>query len=113
MLLRVFGLLACGILMGTLAQSGVARAQSEPAKAKTVHVTGCLAQGSGADQFTITENGKTYQLTSSSVTLKDHLGHKVTVTGKVTESKGTEAKAGSTEEKMDVSNLKMVSTTCP
>ena len=94
MFLRVFGFLACGILMGTLAQSGLARAQSDPAKEKNAKVTGCLIQGTSTDQFTITDNGKTYDLSSASVNLKNHLGHKVTVTGKVSQEKASEAKTG-------------------
>jgi hypothetical protein len=54
------------------------------------------------------EEGRTWGLKSSSVKLADHMNHKVTVTGKVTK-KGHESETGD----LKVSNLQMVSTTCP
>jgi hypothetical protein len=102
--------------MGNLAQSGLARAQSNTDKAKNMTVTGCLVQGNQADQFTITDNGKTHDLKSSTMNLKDHVGHKVTVTGKVAPEDAS--KAGTTggktpETRLDITKLTMVSTTCP
>ena len=60
------------------------------------------------NEYLITgEDGKTWGLKSTSVKLADHLNHKVTVTGKVTKE-GHESEAGD----LNVSELKMVSTTC-
>ena len=81
-------------------------------------VTGCLAQGDEANEFSIKgEDGKTYGLRSSNVKLSEHLNHKITVTGKVTSEKHAgkvEAKTGRPEEDahMKVSTLTMVSTNC-
>ena len=70
-------------------------------------VTGCLQEKS-KNEFTISGNdGKTYDLKSTSVKLGDHANHKVTVTGKVSKE-GQGAEAG----ELEVSNLKMVSQSC-
>ena len=53
------------------------------------------------------EDGKSRGLTSNTAKLGEHLNHKVTVTGKVTKV-GHESEAGV----VNVSDLKMVSTTC-
>jgi len=86
-----------------------------------VTVTGCLAQGDSANEYSIKgEDGKTYGLMASgSVNMKPHLGHKVTVTGtpskEMEKNEKTQAKTGRTEESqhLSVSDLKMVSTSCP
>lgn len=71
--------------------------------AKNVAVTGCLQKGDDPNEFHITDNGKPYDLMStSSVALQDHLGHKVTVTSSV-----------SVAGHLQVTKLKMVSKTCP
>jgi hypothetical protein len=86
--------------------------------AKTETVAGCLAQGDHPNEYSIkAQNGKTYGLRSSNVQLAQHLGHQVEVTGNITKEKekaGTEAKTGKAEEDvhMNVTNLKMISTTC-
>src|ERR1700730_8874706 len=52
------------------------------AKPAAIKVTGCLQKGDAADEFAITgENGKTWELRSTSVKLGDHVGHTVTITG--------------------------------
>ncbi len=67
---------AAGFLVGTLASPATARAQ-EPTT-----VTGCLAKGAAEGSFSITgEDGKAYSLTSTTVSLAGHVGHKVSVTG--------------------------------
>ena len=94
------------------------------AGAKTT-VTGCLQKGDEAKEFSIAgEDGKTYGLRSSSVDLSKHVGHKVTVTGKLkpesSEMEKKESKATEAHEKMapteagdiHVTNLTMVSDTC-
>ena len=96
-------------------------AQKKHAAANSVTVTGCLAQGDEPNEFSMKdENGKTYGLFGSAKTnLKSHLGHKVTITGTPTKEhergEKHEAKAGQPEESehLNVTNLKMVSTSCP
>ena len=88
-------------------------------------VTGCLQKGDEAKEFSITgEDGKTYGLRSSSVDLSKHVGHKVTVTGKLkpesSEKEKKETKATEEREKkapleagdVRVTNLTMVSDSC-
>ena len=117
MIIRSF--LAVGLLGLGLSYSTPARAADKNAGKTPVTVTGCLAQGDEAKEFSIKdEAGKTYGLLGSSgVDLKPHLGHKVTVTGTPTkrESGKHEAKTGQAEESehLRVTDLKMVSTTCP
>ncbi len=93
-----------------------AQAQQKTGKSSgNVTVTGCLQKGDEAGEFSITgADGKTYGLRSTSVQLEGHLGHKVTVTGKLKREEN-EGKNENTKEvgDLDVSNLKMVSTSCP
>ena len=47
-------------------------------------VTGCLSKGDSAGEYAITgEDGSTWELKSNTVKLASHVGHTVTVTGKV------------------------------
>jgi hypothetical protein len=85
-------------------------------------VTGCLQKG----EFSITgEDGKTWELSSKSVKLDEHLGHQVTVTGSAhheskAQEKAEERKEGQMEKAagkeedghLRVTDLKMVSETC-
>ena len=89
-------------------------------------VTGCLQRGVEAGEFSITgPDGKTWELSSRSVKLDEHVGHQVTVTGSAhSESKAEEEaeekkegrleRAAAKEEFGDlrVTDLKMVSETC-
>jgi hypothetical protein len=86
-------------------------------KGQTVSITGCVQKGEAADEFAITQNGKKYGLKSTNVKLADHLGHQVTVTGKITRAPG-QGEAGEKEEEggeyadVQVTSLKMISTSC-
>ncbi len=65
-----------GLLAGALVAPGPASAQ-EPTS-----VTGCLSKGTAGGTFSISGiDGKAYSLTSTTVKLESHVGHKVTVTG--------------------------------
>ena len=104
MTLAGLGLLACA--------PGFAQTPSANAP---VTVTGCLAQGTTASEYTLREtSGKTYSLSSSTVNLKPHVGHEVTVTGTGTASSSQQSStAGAKDnERLQVSDLKMVSTSC-
>ena len=96
-----------------LVQPGFSRDKN----AKAVTVSGCLAQGDHQNEYAITALGKTYGLRSSTVNLAGHLGHQVEITGNVTKEKekaGHETKTGKPEEDahMNVTSLKMISSTC-
>jgi hypothetical protein len=97
-----------------------AGAQKSNNKNGNVTVTGCLQKGDEADEFSLTgDDGKLYDLRSTSVKLAEHVGHKVTVNGKFKaeayeKGEEKEAKEGSKKEAGDitVSSLKMVSSSC-
>jgi hypothetical protein len=82
-------------------------ADGQPKK-DSITITGCLQKGASDGEYTMAgPDGTSYQLVAGKVALKDHIGHKVTITGKP--AKGDE---GSTAGKLEVLDLKMVSTTC-
>ena len=97
-----------------------AGAQKSNSKNGNVTVTGCLQKGDEADEFALTgDDGKLYDLKSSSVKLAEHVGHKVTVSGKFKaeayeKGEEKEAKEGGKKEAGDitVSSLKVVSNSC-
>jgi hypothetical protein len=81
-----------------------------------------LQKGDQPDEFSITgEDGKSWDLRSSTVKLSDHVGHQVTVTGSPTrETKAEEKKEGQVQNagqkgelgELRVISLKMVSQSC-
>jgi hypothetical protein len=99
-----------------------AGAQETSASGKTT-VTGCLQKGDEASEYSIPgQEGKTYGLRSKSVNLSKHLGHKVTVTGKLkpeseehekSEAKENTHKEGTEAGDITVSSLKMGERDCP
>ena len=88
------------------------------AKGKMVSITGCLKKGESADEFAITQNGKQYGVKSTRVKLADHLGHEITVRGYFTRAPGEDEEGEKAEEgggeyaDVQVTSLKMISTTC-
>lgn len=99
------------------------------AAGKATTVTGCLEKGTEPNEFHLTaDNGKRYDLRSDEVSLAEHVGHKVTVTGnrmkeskegKEAEEKGErgEARHNEADERNEAGNLQitklqMVSDTC-
>lgn len=112
--------IACGVI-GLMASAGVVSAQQPDEKGKEMSLTGCVAPGKDASTFMLTDvtasagstaasskkeaPPKAVTLSSTSVKIDPHSGHKVTVTGPVTTEKG--------DTKMNVTSLKMVATTCP
>lgn len=102
-----------------------AQENQKPATAiKTV--TGCLQKGHESGELSITgEDGKTWDLSSKTVKLDEHVGHQVTVIGSVhreskAQEKAEEKKEGQVEKAagkeeygdLRVTDLKMVSETC-
>jgi hypothetical protein len=118
--------LALSMFAGT---AGLATAQN---KTKTTHkktrtLTGCLQKGDSANEYQLTTaKGGTWEIKSDTLSLGDHVGHTVTITGVVSNAKmhgmKEDAKAeakehgidkGSTEHgHMTVTDLKMVSDSC-
>ena len=109
-LVAVVALAICSWFNQAAAQSNKER------KGQTVTITGCVQKGEAADEFAVTQNGKKYGLKSTKVKLADHLGHQVTVTGKITRAPGEGEKGEKQEESgeyadVQVTGLQMISTT--
>lgn len=102
-------------------------APKDKAEARTV--TGCLAKGDtgNSDEFVLTaQDGSMWDLSSKSVSLAEHVGHTVTVTGDVAhatmhnmkeDAKDAAHDVGMKKENKEsgnlkVSSLKMVSDSC-
>jgi hypothetical protein len=120
------GVFAFFMFTGT---AGLATAQS---KTKTTHkkvrtLSGCLQTGDSANEYKLTTaQGGTWEITSDSVKLGNHVGHAVTITGVVSNAtlhglkedvKGEAKEHGvgkaSTEHgSVTVTNLTMVSNSC-
>jgi hypothetical protein len=85
-------------------------------------ITGCLSKGDSADEFAITaSNGSTWELKSDTVKLSSHVGHTVTVTGKVwhpdmhgAKEKAKDAVDADAKEHghLNVTKMSMVSESC-
>ena len=108
---RIFTMLTLAGI--SLCSGSVCLAQSK----QPVTVTGCLAQGDEKNEYSIKDSsGKTYGLLGTTVDMKSHLNHEVTITGtEVKENEKNEKnKSGKAEESehLRVTNLTMVSPTC-
>jgi ABC-type sugar transport system substrate-binding protein len=94
---------------------------------KTRTLTGCLQKGDDAKEFNlVTGRGGTWEIKSDSVDLAPHIGHRVTVTGVVSnammhgmkEDAKEEAKEHGVDKKekehghLTVTDVKMVSESC-
>jgi hypothetical protein len=122
--------LAWIVALAVFSCGSVLRAQEEPKKTthqKSRTITGCLQTGDNDKEFKfVGQDGSRWDLKSDSVTLAPHVGHTVTVTGVVSNSKMHGAKEdmkdeakehgiakGSTETgDLTVTTLKMVSKGC-
>jgi hypothetical protein len=78
-------LLLCMLLACTASAWVMADDSSDrKGKSDTRTITGCLSQGDSAKEFKLTgEDGSTWEVRSSKASLAEHVGHKVTVTGVV------------------------------
>lgn len=77
-------LLLCLVLTCMASMWVMADDSSGKGKSDTRTVTGCLSQGDNAKEFNLkADDGSTWELRSSKASLAKHVGHKVTVTGVV------------------------------
>jgi len=105
----------------------VAEDSSSKGKSDTRAITGCLSQGDSAKEFNLkADDGSTWEVRSSTVSLADHVGHKITATGVVSNATAHNMKedtkdmahdAGVTKENNEHGHLKvtaiqMVSDSC-
>jgi len=85
------------------------KGSADEQKGKDVTITGCLQKGAADGEFNIAgPDGTSYQLVPGKVALKDHVGHKVTITGKAAKTEEGASAAG----RLEVTNLKMVAANC-
>jgi ABC-type sugar transport system substrate-binding protein len=108
---------------------GMATAQdtTKATHKKTRTLTGCLQKGDSANEYKLTTaKGSTWEIKSDSLNLGEHVGHKVTLTGVVSNATmhgmKEDAKAEAKEHGMDkdstehghmtVTHLKMDSESC-
>jgi hypothetical protein len=114
-------------LSGTLAFATAVAAQDpsyaksdEKGQKQTMTVTGCLREAPGTSgEYELTnvtgEKGvaSTYRLTpTSSVSLKEHLGHKVEIKGQMAGGEKSPTSTASGPEKIEVTSLKHISPSC-
>jgi hypothetical protein len=96
-------------------------------KADVRNVTGCLSKGDSAKEFLLTgSDGSTWEVRSSKVDLAEHLGHKVTATGVVSNATAHNMKEDAKDAAKDsgmkktndehghltITEVKMVSESC-
>ena len=83
---KITGLMAFLVLAALSTCLAFAQDQmSDKSKADTRTITGCLSKGDSANEYMLTaDDGSTWEVRSSNVSLGDHLGHKVAATGVVT-----------------------------
>lgn len=117
-------ILICAASLWATAQDTTSSGKS---KAETRTITGCLAKSDSGDSFQLAgKDGSTWDLSSDTVALADHVGHTVSVTGAVDHStmhnmkeqaKDTATDTGmkkdnSEQGSLKVTKVKMVSTSC-
>jgi len=115
------------LLLALTASVWVMANDSSKGKSDTRTITGCLSQGDNAKEFDLkADDGSTWEVKSSNVSLAEHVGHKVSVTGVVSNAKAHNMKedtkdmahdTGITKENKEHGHLKatdvqMVSTSC-
>lgn len=120
-------LLLCVVLAFGTSMWVMASDSSDKGKSDTRTITGCLAQGDSAKEFKLTaEDGSTWEVKSSNVSLAEHVGHTVSATGVVSNAmahnmkEDTKDMAHDTGMKKDnkehghlkVTDVKMVSDSC-
>jgi hypothetical protein len=117
-----------GLVLACLSVSWMmAQDNDTKSKADTRAITGCLSRGDNAKEFLLTgEDGSTWEVRSSSVSLAKHVGHTVTATGVVKhatahnlkeDAKDATADAHMTSNNnehghMTITDLQMVSESC-
>ncbi len=97
--------------------------QNAPSNHHMVNITGCLKKGSEEGGYYITDkDGTTWELSSKSINLSEHVNHTVSVAGReMPRSKADEAKTEQSEKSesggskyldLRVAQLKMISPSC-
>lgn len=114
--------LALSLFAGSAAIAGAQDSTTKTTHKKTRTLSGCLAATDSADEFKLTTAaGNTWEIKSDTLKLADHVGHRVTITGVVSNATAHGMKEDTKEAvdkdakehgHMTVTALKMVSDTC-
>jgi hypothetical protein len=93
--------------LAVVAAAAHAQQQSQQKPAGEHSMSGCLQKGTSSTTFRLTnvEKVNNVDIAESKVDLAAHLGHKIEITGTAVPGKETHT--------MNVTAMKMVSTTCP
>lgn len=120
-------LLLCLVLTCAASILVMANDASGKGKSDTRTITGCLSQGDNAKEFNLkADDGSTWEVRSSNVSLAEHVGHKITATGVVSNATAhnlkedtkdvahdTGVKKDNTEHgHLKVTDVQMVSASC-
>jgi len=115
------------LLLACTASVWVMANDSSKGKSDTRTITGCLSQGDNAKEFDLkADDGSTWEVKSSSVSLAEHVGHKVSVTGVVSNATAHNMKEDAKDMAQDTgvkkdnrehghlkaTSVEMVSTSC-
>lgn len=113
-LFMLFGLVVSAV---TTASTSNRSAPGPQSKDDSITVTGCLREADGDHLFQITgQKGDMYLVKSNKVTLKDHVGHKVAVTGTIKDDDDEDLNVEYREGEVRLliaTGIKMISTKCP
>jgi hypothetical protein len=108
-----FGVFTSAVTKARASEDDRSRTQS---KDESITVTGCLTDADGDHLFQITgTKGDMYLVKSTKVILKDHVGHKVALTGTIKDDDDEDLNVEYREGEVRlliVSGLKMISTKC-
>lgn len=112
-LFLLFGLLSSAVTTASTRRPFVYQTQS---KDDSITVTGCLREADGDHLFQITgQKGDMYLVKSNTVILKDHVGHKVAVTGTIKDDDDEDLNVEYREGEVRLliaTGIKMISTKC-
>ncbi|MGZ4817868.1 MAG: hypothetical protein ACXVZJ_04540, partial [Terriglobales bacterium] len=103
---RVFLLIVIPTLLVAL---GIAQTPATSSHTDLTNIKGCLGGSDG--NYTVVEDntGHIYKITTSSVDLKPHVGHAVTLIG----NKASGASSAAADNSVAVTDLNMISEHCP
>ncbi|HSU95049.1 MAG TPA: hypothetical protein VLI43_15180 [Gemmatimonadaceae bacterium] len=127
-----FAVAAALVGASTLSASAATRSAASPApgaRADADSATGCLQKGDKPDTFKlVSKDGKSWNVTSTKLSLAGHVGHTVTLTGDTMKSQMSQMKdtsmsgmkmgdssmsgMGSSGGTLNATSMKMVSATC-
>jgi hypothetical protein len=126
--IRIVTMFVALFMLAGAAELATAQDTTKTTHKKTRTLTGCLQKGDDANEYNLAaKGGGTWEIKSDSVKLEEHVGHTVKITGVVSNATAHGMKEDTKEEMkehgmdkgatehghMTVTDLTMVSETCP